>query len=214
MPIPHSESRSTTANMFHLSAAAVKTPNPALAIQRLITPVISVAKSTSFATARTSSLLGRLFENEFETSQIIDPLLGLVSPMLSSSLPTRRSTSTGHCPHPRLTRNPTSSPRPSPPRLKPLIRALIPAMTMKKRPSFCPRNPSVRPYPPPGRLIQAPPHMSDQRELFRELKSIPCRPIRVGGGVIFAREKGTANLMLRMDHQCCFQMFFMFLVLE
>jgi hypothetical protein len=38
-------------------------------------------------------------------------------------------------------------------------------------------------------------HMSDQRELFRELKSIPRRPIRVGGGVIYSWEKGNTNLM-------------------
>jgi hypothetical protein len=40
-------------------------------------------------------------------------------------------------------------------------------------------------------------HMSDQRNLFRELIPIPRRTIRVGGGVLYAREKGTAVLMCK-----------------
>lgn len=40
-------------------------------------------------------------------------------------------------------------------------------------------------------------HMSDQRHLFRELRPIPRRRIRVGGGVMYAREKGTANLVCK-----------------
>ena len=39
--------------------------------------------------------------------------------------------------------------------------------------------------------------MSDQHDLFTELKPIPRRAIRVGGGVIYARQKGTANLVCK-----------------
>ena len=160
MATPHSESRSTLANTFHLIAAAVKTLNLTLAIQHLIMLVISVARSTSSATAHTSSLLRRLSKNKSETSQFINPLLDLASLMLLSSTPARRSNSTDHYPH--LTRNPSLRPSPLKPKPKlkpkPLIQILSLAIMMKKRLSFCLRNLSVRLYPPPGRLIQAPPH--------------------------------------------------------
>lgn len=40
-------------------------------------------------------------------------------------------------------------------------------------------------------------HMSDQLSLFRNLKSIRLRIVRVGGGVMYCRQKGTVNVVCK-----------------